>query len=237
MNQVACALLRLGFKSGDRLGIWSPNCAEWALTQFATHKIGVILVNMSPVLPPHRIGLCHQQGIVPRLGDGHFIQRQRLRSHVGRIGTRIGRTQHRCRVTSRSCPEFAPCHPHRWAKPAVACWVFADLLAEPSSEELAQLAEIGRELQFDQAINIQFTSGTTGSPKGTMLTHHNILNNGYFVGETMEVNRTRQGVYPCALVPLFWHGDGQFGLHLSRFGHGVSIVGVQSFGHFASHTR
>ena len=97
---------------------------------------------------------------------------------------------------------------------------FADLLAEPSSEELAQLAEIGSELQFDQAINIQFTSGTTGSPKGTMLTHHNILNNGYFVGETMKLTEQDK---VCIPVPLF-HCFGMVMGNLACISHGSAMV-------------
>ena len=219
VNQVACALLRLGFKSGDRLGIWSPNCAEWALTQFATHKIGVILVNMNPSYRrtelDYAINKVSCRGLVMATSFKDSDYEAMLAELVPELAEHSIGTE----LQAARAPSLR--HVIRIDGPASRGMLgFADLLAEPSSEELAQLAEIGSELQFDQAINIQFTSGTTGSPKGTMLTHHNILNNGYFVGETMKLTEQDK---VCIPVPLF-HCFGMVMGNLACISHGSAMV-------------
>lgn len=103
---------------------------------------------------------------------------------------------------------------------------FQDLLSSPSAQELEQLQQISSELQFDETINIQFTSGTTGNPKGTMLTHNNILNNGYFVGEAIHLGPERPCLYFSAFIPLFWYGHGQSGLYYAWLCHDLSVCRV-----------
>lgn len=219
VNQFACALLRLGFKPGDRLGIWSPNCAEWAITQFATHKIGVILVNMNPSYRRTELDYalnkvsCRGLVMATRFKDSDY--EAMLNDLVPELPTHeIGAELNTARAPSLR-------HVIRIDGEASRGMLgFQELLTEPSAEELEHLAQIGQELQFDQAINIQFTSGTTGNPKGTMLTHHNILNNGYFVGETIRLTPEDK---VCISVPLF-HCFGMVMGNLACITHGSTMV-------------
>ena len=219
VNQVACALLRLGFKSGDRLGIWSPNCAEWALTQFATHKIGVILVNMNPSYRRTELDYavnkvsCRGLIMATRFKDSDY------EAMLGDLVPELANHTQGEELQAARAPSLR--HVIRIDGPASRGMLgFADLLVEPTVSELVRLDEIGAELQFDQPVNIQFTSGTTGNPKGTMLTHHNILNNGYFIGETMKFTEQDK---VCISVPLF-HCFGMVIGNLACVSHGSTMV-------------
>ncbi|WP_173910564.1 AMP-binding protein [Acinetobacter sp. Marseille-Q1618] len=218
VNAFACSLLRLGLQKGDRLAIWSPNCVEWTITQFAAFKAGIILVNLNPAYKKNELeyvlnkvsckGLViasvfktsdYQQilmQIAPELTDAtdKILNAEKL-PHLKYV-IKIDEQQHQ--------------GIHR----------FSDLLNEPSAEELAQLASIAQDLQFDETINIQFTSGTTGNPKGTMLTHNNILNNGYFVGEGIHLTPKDR---VCISVPLF-HCFGMVMGNLACITHGSTMV-------------
>ena len=181
VNNLAAGLLRLGLKPGDRIGIWSQNNAEWVLTQFATAKAGLILVNINPAYRrtelQHALTLvqCRALIVSPSFKSSDYLAivnelvprlAQPTGSHSGDVD--LASLEFVIRLGAAATPSMLN---------------FDDLLQPATSEELDRLAAIGRTLQFDDAINIQFTSGTTGAPKGATLTHHNILNNGYFVGE------------------------------------------------------
>lgn len=218
VDAFACHLLRLGLSKGDRLAIWAPNYLEWTIAQFATAKAGIILVNLNPSYRSHEleyvlnkvscIGLimavqCKSSNfqdilfkIAPELqqAPARQLQLQRL-PHLKHI-IKIDQTPH----------------------PAMHC--FEELLGTPTVDELQQLETLGRDLQFDETINIQFTSGTTGNPKGTMLTHNNILNNGYFVGERILLTPTDR---VCISVPLF-HCFGMVMGNLACITHGSTMV-------------
>jgi len=187
VDAFAAGLIALGLEPGDRIGIWSPNCAEWLITQYATAKAGLILVNINPAsrlseveYALNKVG-CRALVTAVRYKTSEYLGMIRELREAGRLPKleaviTIGDDPH------RGCQSFP--HIENTAKRA----------------DRARLAEIGPQLQFDDAINIQFTSGTTGFPKGATLSHHNILNNGFFVGEAI---RLQAGDRLCAQVPLY----------------------------------
>ncbi|MDH3597014.1 MAG: AMP-binding protein, partial [Rhodospirillales bacterium] len=186
VDALAAGLLAVGLAPGDRLGIWSPNNAEWIVTQFATAKAGVVLVNINPAyrLPEVRYALT-KTGCKALVTAAAF------------------KTSNYIEMLRELAPEIADCAPGKLKAArlpdlrVVACLSggqgpgildFADLPGMAGADERHRLAALAGELQFDDPINIQFTSGTTGAPKAATLTHHNIVNNAFFVGETMELN-------------------------------------------------
>jgi len=198
VDNLAASLRRLGLAPGDRIGIWAPNCAEWALTQFATAKAGLILVNINPA-----------------------YRRSELEYALNKVGCKAlvlasnFKTSNYIEMLSDLAPELAQCAPgalvaaklptlrrviRLGAEVTPGMSNFDPLLAPASADELAELALLGATLQFDDPINIQFTSGTTGLPKGATLTHHNILNNAYFTAATIHLSAADR---VCIPVPLY----------------------------------
>ena len=218
VNAFACSLLKLGLKKGDRLAIWSPNCVEWTITQFAAFKAGIILVNLNPAYKSSEleyvlnkvscVGLViapafktsDYQEILCKIAPELCNSNEKILSCV-----RLPHLKHVIKISDEQQGAI-----HR----------FSDLLIEPSAQQLAQLEQLASELQFDETINIQFTSGTTGNPKGTMLTHNNILNNGYFVGEAIRLTPQDR---VCISVPLF-HCLGMVMGNLACITHGSTMV-------------
>ncbi|MCA3178574.1 MAG: AMP-binding protein, partial [Burkholderiales bacterium] len=185
VDALAAGLLRLGLEPGDRVGIWAPNCSEWTLTQFATAKAGMVLVNINPAYRRAELEYalnkveCKALVLAPALKTSDYLA-----------------------IVADLAPELAsatPGHLHAKALPHLKIVVrlgdertpgmlnFADVARGGGDAERARLAELATTLQFDDPINIQFTSGTTGFPKGATLTHPNILNNGFFVGEAIRL--------------------------------------------------
>ena len=218
VNAFACSLLQLGLNKGDRLGIWSPNCVEWTITQFAAFKAGIILVNLNPAYKSHELE--------------YVLNKVSCKGLV--IASQFKTTDYQEFLT-RIAPEIVVCtdkmiHSERLPflkfvikideKQHTGIHRFNDLVVAPSQQQLDQLQLVTQQLQFDETINIQFTSGTTGNPKGTMLTHHNILNNGYFVGE--GIGLTPQDKV-CISVPLF-HCFGMVMGNLACITHGSTMV-------------
>jgi len=199
VDEVARGLLARGVAPGDRVGVWSPNCAEWVAVQYATASIGAILVNVNPAY---------------RVTELEFVLRR------SGVGTLFSATRHKT-SDYRDMVEQV--------RPAVSTLrdvvYFADdswdqLLADGAGVDGAQLAEVGAGLRFDDPINIQYTSGTTGFPKGATLSHHNILNNGYFVGELLGYSEADR---VCLPVP-FYHCFGMVMGNLGATTHGSTIV-------------
>ena len=210
-------LLALGLRPGDRVGIWSPNNAEWVITQFATAKAGLILVNINPAY---------------RLTElDYALNKVGCKALITATRSRRATTSACCaswRRRSKTAPgEFRP-------KPAGAATLIriggGDAAAfcasttcaciAPGGERQRIAGRPGGKLQFDDAINIQFTSGTTGQPKGATLTHHNILNNGYFIGEAQRLT-DRDRV--CIPVPLY-HCFGMVLGNLACITHGAAMI-------------
>ncbi|KXO87432.1 fatty acid--CoA ligase [Acinetobacter venetianus] len=214
----ACSLLKLGLKKGDRLAIWSPNCVEWTVTQFAAFKAGIVLVNLNPAYKSHEL-----EYVLNKVScKGLIIASQFKTTNYQELLTRIA-------------PEISFCtdkiiHAERLPFLKFAIKIdeqqhtgihrFSDLVTPPTADQLDQLDLASQQLQFDETINIQFTSGTTGNPKGTMLTHHNILNNGYFVGEGIRLTSKDK---VCISVPLF-HCFGMVMGNLACITHGATMV-------------
>ena len=161
VDAVALGLDALGVGKGDRVGIWAPNCAEWAFVQYATAKLGAIMVNINPAYRTHELAYVLRQAGISVLVSAPDFKTSDYRAMVGEV-------RDQC--------------------PALREVVF---LGEPAWDQLVAtgragdrglLAERETRLSADDPINIQYTSGTTGFPKGATLTHHNLLNNGFFVG-------------------------------------------------------
>src|SRR5438445_6219491 len=177
-EEIARGLLARGVKKGDRVGIWSPNRYEWVITQYATAAIGAILVNINPAYRTSELEfVLNQSGITFLILAAGF----RSADYRAMLAEVKGR-----------CPEL------REALVLEDGW---DALQRDSAEtSLPELHALEASLQFDDPINIQYTSGTTGFPKGATLTHHNILNNGFFIGEALRYTE-RDRV--CIPVPFY----------------------------------
>ncbi len=199
VETLARALLADGFSKGDRVGIWSPNRYEWAVVQYATAKIGVILVNINPAYRTSELEYALKQSGCSGL---FAMSEYRTSNYRGMVDEVRG-----------ALPELR------------AVYYFDDptyegLLAKAVSVPASEVAAIQDGLDFDDPINIQYTSGTTGFPKGATLSHHNILNNGYFVGETCHYTEEDR---VCIPVP-YYHCFGMVMGNLACTSHGSTMV-------------
>jgi fatty-acyl-CoA synthase len=218
VERVAAGLLALGLQRGDRIGIWAPNRAEWVILQFAAPKAGLILVNINPAYRVHELEFalnkvsCKALVLPRRFKSSHYLD-----------------------MLNDLAPELADSRPGRLASPrlpglrdvilldetsAPGTHAWHELAARGDAQAIEHLRRIERELSFDDPVNIQFTSGTTGSPKGATLTHHNIINNGYFIGEAMRLTEQDR---LCIPVP-FYHCFGMVLGNLACVTHGASMV-------------
>ncbi|MDI9901489.1 AMP-binding protein [Rhodococcus sp. IEGM 1409] len=202
VNGLAAGLLSRGVGKGDRVGMWAPNCPEWTFTQYATAKIGAILVNINPAYRSHELQyVLEQAGISTLVSAASF----KTSDYASMIETVRPQCPDLTSVILLGSPEWD----------SVLAGGLAAQAIDPAPLAAAQAA-----LSADDAINIQYTSGTTGFPKGATLSHHNILNNGYFVGELChysEVDRV------CIPVP-FYHCFGMVMGNLACTSHGAAMV-------------
>jgi fatty-acyl-CoA synthase len=199
VDAVALGLLNLGVGKGDRVGIWAPNCAEWTFVQYATAKLGAILVNINPAYRLHELGyVLEHSGIRTLIATPSF--------KTSDYAAMIAEVQPGCEMLQDVVFIGRP----EWDS----------FLATGRSTTPTRLADIAGTLTPDDPINIQYTSGTTGFPKGATLSHHNILNNGFFVGELCGYTEEDRVAIP---VP-FYHCFGMVMGNLAATSHGACMV-------------
>ncbi|MDH6119045.1 AMP-binding protein [Kitasatospora sp. GAS204B] len=199
VDAVAHGLLALGVRTGDRVGIWSPNCAEWVLVQYATARIGAILVNINPAYRTHEL---------------EYVLRQ------SGIGVVVAMPAYKTSEYAAMLAAARPNCPELREVVLIGEDSWDGLLGAGRAGDPAALAAVAAELGADDPINIQYTSGTTGFPKGATLSHRNILNNGYFVGELCEYTEQDR---ICVPVP-FYHCFGMVMGNLAAVSHGACVV-------------
>lgn len=198
INDCARGLLAMGIQSGDRVGIWSPNRFEWVVVQYATARIGAILVNVNPAYQAPELEFVLQQAGIRVLIHAAGFKQSNYLSMIETVRPRCDALQHLVFLDAQ------------WDAllESGRTWPVSELEARSSS------------LQFDDPINIQYTSGTTGHPKGATLTHHNILNNAWFVGEVLAYTEQDR---VCVPVP-FYHCFGMVLGNLACLARGACVV-------------
>jgi fatty-acyl-CoA synthase len=214
----AAGLVALGLQPGDRIGIWSQNNSEWVVTQFAAAKAGLVLVNINPAYRAHEL-----EYALNKVGCAALILASAFK------------TSDYVAILRSLAPELAECPAgalraarlpelrtviRMGTEKTPGMYNFGDIAGMATAADIATLSEVKNSLQFDDPINIQFTSGTTGQPKGATLTHHNILNNGYFVGEGIRLTAQDR---LCIPVP-FYHCFGMVMGNLGVVTHGACMV-------------
>jgi fatty-acyl-CoA synthase len=218
VDAFAAGLIALGLQPGERIGIWSPNNAEWVVTQFASAKAGLILVNINPAYR-----LAELEYALIKVGCRALVTATSFKTSdyvgmVNRLAPELQRTLPG-QLDAAKLPALRVVI--QIGAPAAPGMIpFDSVYAMGEAEHRAALQELGARLQFDEPINIQFTSGTTGLPKGATLTHHNILNNGYFLGEAMRYTPEDK---VCIPVPLY-HCFGMVIGNLACMTHGSTMV-------------
>jgi fatty-acyl-CoA synthase len=198
-DDVARGLIAAGVAKGDRVGIWAPNCAEWVLLQYGTAKMGAILVNINPAYRSHELGYVLRQAGISLLVSAESFRTSDYRAMIEEVRGELPALD---RVVYIGTGDWET------------------LVASGAAADGAALGERGASLTFDDPINIQYTSGTTGFPKGATLSHHNILNNGFFIGEGCRYTAADR---VCIPVP-FYHCFGMVLGNLACTTHGACIV-------------
>jgi fatty-acyl-CoA synthase len=199
VDLVARGLLAMGIAKGDRVGIWSPNCAEWVFVQYATARVGAVLVNINPAYRSYELQYVLAQAGVRMLVSALSFKSSDYAAMIDEV--------------SGECPAL-----QEVMLLGTAAW--DGLVAGGGGVTADALAARQMTLSFDDAINIQYTSGTTGFPKGATLSHHNILNNGYFVGHLLGYTEEDR---VCVPVP-FYHCFGMVMGNLGATSNGSTIV-------------
>jgi fatty-acyl-CoA synthase len=217
-DELAAGLLSLGLERGDRVGVWAPNCAEWTLTQFATAQAGLIQVNINPAYRLSELEYTLNKVEVKALVCAERFKTSDYVGMLEQLAPEIERTSPGA-LKSERLPHLRAAI--RIAEAPRAGWLrFADIAAGAGEASLRQLADLTRRLDRHDAINIQFTSGTTGAPKGATLSHRNILNNAFFVGRAMGLEA---GDRLCIPVPLY-HCFGMVMGNLACAAHGATMI-------------
>lgn len=218
VDRCARGLMALGIAKGERVGIWAPNRAEWLITQIATSKIGAILVNINPAYRIHELEYALRQSGCSALVFAPQFRGADYSAMLYELLPELAQAQPG-RLASERLPDLRTVI-RLGQEPGPGMYTWTDLLAAAEQVSAAELAARQADLQFDDPINIQYTSGTTGYPKGATLSHHNILNNGYFVARLMNFSDRDRLVIP---VPLY-HCFGMVMGNLGCITHGATMI-------------
>ena len=218
VDRAARGLLALGVGSGDRVGLWSPNCAEWVIAQYAVAKVGAILVNVNPAYRLHELEYALRQSGVSVLITAREFRKTDYVAMLRELVPELLSAGERD-ASSPGLPALRiVVYFGQDGAPGGLAW--PDLLARGEAVPVSELRAREATIQFDAPVNIQYTSGTTGAPKGATLSHHNILNNGYLVGEALRLAPADR---ICVPVP-FYHCFGCVMGNLSALTHGSAVV-------------
>ena len=223
VDRLALGLHVMGYQRGDRIGIWSTNNIEWLLLQMATASIGVILVNINPAYRLRELAYALQRSEVQGL---FLIPRFRRSNYVDMILELLPELAEEGEIHNEAFPQlrhvvlYDPEQPEKTASPGVGFALWQDVLLAGKSHEQSILERLTAGLDFDDPINIQYTSGTTGFPKAVVLTHHNILNNAWFSARAMHLTERDR---LCVPVP-FYHCFGMVLANLLCLSVGACIV-------------
>ncbi len=197
-ERVARGLLALGISKGDRIGIWSPNCAEWTLVQYATARIGAVLVNVNPAYRPAELSYAMQHAGVRLLVTAERFKTSEYLEIIESVRAELSALE---RVVTIGAERAAGADDLVWA----------DLIAAAENVAADRVAAAEARLDPDDPINIQYTSGTTGNPKGATLTHNNILNNGLAFASVLRYSSEDRVCIPVPLYHCFGMGLGNLG--------------------------
>lgn len=218
VDSFAKGLIQLGFKPGDRVGVWATNVSEWAVAQYATAKAGIIQVNINPAYRPNEL-----EYVLKKVGCSGLI-----------TGVEF-KTSNYIQMLRDLAPELDTCVPGELKSERLpelhtiirlgeehtpGMFNYIDVLESGQEDRTIDLHAAGSSLDCDDPINIQFTSGTTGAPKGATLSHHNIVNNGRFIGDILSYTEHDR---VCVPVPLY-HCFGMVGGNLASINSGCTIV-------------
>lgn len=218
-DKLAAGLKKLGIKKGDRVGIWGPNSQEWVITQYATSRAGIILVNINPAYTSTELMFALKKSgckaLVAAPGFKHADYFEMLRSILPGLNNHNSGTQ----LQSHGLPDLK--YVIAYGNTQAGALDFGDVMSSATPSEIEEIFDLQDKLQIDDPINIQFTSGTTGNPKGACLSHHNMVNNSYFVGLRLGYHEHDDVI--CCPAPLF-HSFGMVLASLMNVSHGTTTV-------------